>query len=121
MSRFREDKIVLEKAMDMMDRLPTLFELSGTMSSYQSKCSYLPRTELSPSRRTTNIFSSTSPLWIMLSREVRWLEDKVALVSSSLHQLRAAIRGEVAMLDEIMVIYNAFLQNEVPNIWQVCS
>lgn len=60
-----------------------------------------------------------SPFWILLSREISRWNNRLKVVSTSLHKLVAAARSEAAILEEEEALYHAFASDTVPKSWQV--
>ena len=60
-------------------------------------------------------------LTTVLSQEVDRFNKLLVVIKASLHQLKKAIKGFVVMSDELEMVYNAFLNNQVPGLWSTAA
>ena len=56
-------------------------------------------------------------LGVFLSQELQRFNELIEVMGASLHSLQRAIRGEVAMSEELEITYNCFVFQSVPPAW----
>ena len=93
--------MVLEKAQNLLEQLPTSVELPDIWSSPSSP--------------------ALSPFSVLLASEVSQWNHILQVVSTSLSQLIAAVKGETAMLESTKEIYHTLAADAVPTKWLVSN
>ncbi|XP_055893541.1 dynein axonemal heavy chain 6-like isoform X2 [Biomphalaria glabrata] len=66
---------------------------------------------------TPDIKDHINSLTIMLMQETERFNKLLIIIKTSLEQLKKAIKGFVVMSEELENVYNAFLNNHVPELW----
>ncbi|XP_055899393.1 dynein axonemal heavy chain 6-like isoform X2 [Biomphalaria glabrata] len=66
---------------------------------------------------TPDIKDHINSLTIVLMQETERFNKLLIIIKTSLEQLKKAIKGFVVMSEELENVYNAFLNNHVPELW----
>nr|KAI8726418.1 dynein heavy chain 6; axonemal [Biomphalaria glabrata] len=112
----------------ILDVQPRIVAADGGMSNdditYELAEAVLDRLidKLDIERANPNMFTPDAKgrinsLTIVLMQETERFKKLLIIIKTSLEQLKKAIKGFVVMSEELENVYNAFLNNHVPELW----